>query len=83
MNAFPALASALFSLQARSHSAHVARAWDLLCSAEENANDTVYIERAHTEDEWNAVALSTLELLVADEPDPKVRAVFTTLGFKV
>lgn len=57
------------------------RARMLLGFAEDNANDTVYADKAAAQTDWDQVAKSSLELLVAEERDALVRGFFDRIGF--
>ncbi len=47
-------------------------------SAEENANDTVYVEK--TEADWDRIFVGSLEMLLGDCRDPKVTSWFRKQG---
>lgn len=54
----------------------------LLDSARQNADDTLYTEKACTPEEHDGIALSSLELLLGDETDRKVTNWFKKRGVR-
>jgi hypothetical protein len=55
---------------------------DLVGSAEENANDTIYLEKTVSEEHFDEIALSSLELNLGCCRDEAALAWFRALGVK-
>jgi hypothetical protein len=55
--------------------------WHILSGAETNANDTVYLEKACAEREWNKVALDSIAVLLDHNTKPSTRAWFKRHGY--
>jgi len=54
----------------------------ILGSAEDNANDTVSVERAATESEWDRVALSSIACLFDSSTKPATLRWFERRGYR-
>jgi hypothetical protein len=54
---------------------------EMVDSARVNADDTVYLEKAAAESDYDMVAISTLELILSDSNDEEAKTWFKSIGF--